>query len=37
MEVEILKDRGSVGLGKGRAIVDNEVACEAELIFAKGR
>lgn len=37
IEVEILKDRGSVGLGKGRAMVDNEIACEAELIFAKGR
>ncbi|MDD4686328.1 MAG: 3-hydroxyacyl-ACP dehydratase FabZ [Clostridia bacterium] len=37
IEVEILKDRGSVGLGKGRAMVDNEIACETELIFVKGR
>lgn len=35
MEVEIIKDRGYVGLGKGKAMVDGEIACEAELIFAK--
>lgn len=37
MEVEILQDRGSVGIGRGRAMVDGKLACEAELIFAKGK
>ncbi|MDD3397845.1 MAG: 3-hydroxyacyl-ACP dehydratase FabZ [Clostridia bacterium] len=37
MEVEIVQDRGFVGIGKGRAMVDGELACEAELIFAKGK
>ncbi|MDD2227299.1 MAG: 3-hydroxyacyl-ACP dehydratase FabZ [Clostridia bacterium] len=37
MEVEIIQTRGTVGIGKGRAMVDDEIACEAELIFAKGK
>lgn len=36
LEVEIIKDRGNVGFGRGRAMLDDEIACEAELIFAKG-
>lgn len=34
MEVEIIKIRGSVGIGKGTAFVDGVVACEGEFLFA---
>lgn len=34
MEVEITRLKGSVGRGKGRATVDGERVCEAELMFA---
>ena len=34
MEVEITRLKGTVGRGKGRATVDGERVCEAELIFA---
>jgi 3-hydroxyacyl-[acyl-carrier-protein] dehydratase len=34
MEVEITRLKGMVGRGKGRATVDGERVCEAELMFA---
>lgn len=34
LEVEITRMKGSIGKGKGKATVDGEVACEAEIIFA---
>ena len=34
MEVEIVRLKGRVGRGKGRAIVGDERVCEAELMFA---
>ena len=34
MEVEITRLKGKVGRGKGRATVDGERVCEAELMFA---
>jgi 3-hydroxyacyl-[acyl-carrier-protein] dehydratase len=34
MEVEIERLKGRVGRGKGRATVDDERVCEAELMFA---
>ena len=36
LEVEITKLRGPVGIGQGRASVNGELACEAELMFAIG-
>ncbi len=34
MEVEIVRLKGRIGRGKGRATVDGEKACEADLMFA---
>lgn len=34
MEVEIIKVRGSIGVGKGIAFVDDEIAAEGEFLFA---
>ncbi len=34
MEVEIVKLRGSIGIGQGRAYVGEELACEGEFLFA---
>lgn len=34
LEVEMLRLSGRGGKGKGRATVNNELACEAELMFA---
>lgn len=34
MEVEISRLKGRIGRGRGRATVDGEKACEAELMFA---
>lgn len=34
MDVEIVKLRGSIGIGKGKAYVDEELACEGEFLFA---
>lgn len=34
LEVEITRMKGPIGKGKGKATVDGEVACEAEIIFA---
>ncbi|MBM7605100.1 3-hydroxyacyl-[acyl-carrier-protein] dehydratase [Metabacillus crassostreae] len=36
LEVEITRIKGSIGKGRGIAKVDNEIVCEAELIFAFG-
>ena len=36
MEVEIVKIRGSIGIGQGKAYVDDELACEGEFLFAIG-
>lgn len=34
LEVEITKQRGPIGIGQGRALVNGQLACEAELMFA---
>jgi 3-hydroxyacyl-[acyl-carrier-protein] dehydratase len=34
MEVEIVRLKGRVGRGQGRALVGDERVCEAELMFA---
>lgn len=34
MEVEIVKLRGSIGIGTGKAYVDEALACEGEFLFA---
>ena len=34
MEIEIIKLRGSIGIGQGKAFVDNELAAEGEFLFA---
>lgn len=36
MEIEITRMKGSIGIGKGIAYVDNEIACEGEFLFAIG-
>lgn len=36
MEVEITRLRGSIGIGQGKAFVDDELACEGEFLFAIG-
>ncbi len=36
LEVEIIKIKGPMGIGKGVATVDGVVACECELTFAVG-
>ena len=37
LETEIIKVRGSVGIGKATAYIDDNVCCEAELTFAIGK
>ena len=34
LDVEITRIKGSFGFGKGLAYVDNQLVCEAELMFA---
>ena len=34
MEVEIVKLRGSIGIGQGKAYVGKDLACEGEFLFA---
>lgn len=34
MEVEIIKMRGSIGVGKGIAFVDDDIAAEGEFLFS---
>jgi len=36
LEVEIIKLRGPIGIGKATATVDGKLACDAELMFAIG-
>ncbi|KRQ87871.1 3-hydroxyacyl-[acyl-carrier-protein] dehydratase FabZ [Caloramator mitchellensis] len=36
LEVEIIKRRGPIGIGKAIAYVDDKKACEAEISFAIG-
>lgn len=36
MEIEITKIKSSIGIGKGAAYVDDEIACEGEFLFAIG-
>ena len=36
LEIEILKLRGSIGVGKGKATVDGSLVCEGEIMFAIG-
>ena len=36
LEIEIIKLRGSIGVGKGRDTVDNHIVCEGEIMFAIG-
>ncbi|QVK19543.1 3-hydroxyacyl-ACP dehydratase FabZ [Mycoplasmatota bacterium] len=37
LETELIKVRGSMGIGKAIAYVGDKVACEAELTFAIGK
>jgi 3-hydroxyacyl-[acyl-carrier-protein] dehydratase len=34
IEVEIVKIRGSIGIGQGKAYVEDELAAEGEFMFA---
>ncbi|MGL5616550.1 MAG: 3-hydroxyacyl-ACP dehydratase FabZ [Sarcina sp.] len=34
LEVEIIKIKGPVGIGKGTATVDGKIACSGEILFA---
>ena len=34
LEVEIIREKGPIGKGKGTATVDGKLACEAEITFA---
>ncbi|HEX6593666.1 MAG TPA: 3-hydroxyacyl-ACP dehydratase FabZ [Bacillota bacterium] len=34
LDVEIIRMKGPIGKGKGKATVDGKVACEAEIMFA---
>ena len=36
LEIEIVKLRGSIGIGKGKATVDGSLFCEVEIMFAIG-
>ena len=36
LEIEIIKLRGSIGVGKGKATVDNQIVCEGKIMFAIG-
>ena len=37
LEIQISRIKGPVGIGEGKAYVDGELACEAQLIFAVGK
>ncbi len=37
LETQITRIKGPVGIGEGRAYVDGELACEAQLMFAVGK
>ena len=36
LEIKIVKLRGSIGVGKGKATVDGSLVCEGEIMFAIG-
>lgn len=36
LEVEIIRVKGAVGKGRGIAMVDGEIVCETDLVFAFG-
>ncbi|MFC0525268.1 3-hydroxyacyl-ACP dehydratase FabZ [Pontibacillus salicampi] len=36
LEVEIIRAKGSIGKGKATAKVDDQIVCEAEIMFALG-
>ena len=36
LEVEIVRLKGSIGVGKGKATVDGNLVCEGEIMFAIG-
>ena len=36
LEIEIVRLRGSIGVGKGKATVDGSLVCEGEIMFAIG-
>lgn len=36
LEIEIVKLRGNIGVGKGKATVDGDLVCEGEIMFAIG-
>ena len=36
LEVEIVKLKGAIGVGKGKATVDGDLVCEGEIMFAIG-
>ena len=36
LEVEMIKQKGRIGIGEARATVNDEIACIAELMFATG-
>jgi 3-hydroxyacyl-[acyl-carrier-protein] dehydratase len=37
LEIRITYVKGPIGIGEGRAFVEGELACEAELMFALGQ
>lgn len=36
LEIEIIKLRGNIGIGQGKASVDGKIVCEGEIMFAIG-
>ena len=36
LEIEITRLKGSIGIGKGKATVDDKLVCEGEIMFAIG-
>jgi 3-hydroxyacyl-[acyl-carrier-protein] dehydratase len=36
LEIEIVKVKGPIGIGKGTAKVDGKIACQGEILFAIG-
>ena len=36
LETEIIKEKGPIGVGSGKAYVDGKLVCQAELTFAIG-
>ncbi|MDD7793282.1 3-hydroxyacyl-ACP dehydratase FabZ [Clostridium sp. 'White wine YQ'] len=36
LEIEIIKVKGPIGIGKGTAKVDGKIACQGEILFAIG-